>query len=455
MKEHAGHPETDAGPFAALAAKVCKVPDDPGCYLWKDAEGRVIYVGKAKHLRRRVASYIQRLADHPTRTLRMLQESVDLEWLVTDSEVEALLLENQLIKDLQPRFNVLLKDGKNYPLLAVTREEFPKVFITRDHNQTGADLLGPFTNAGELQRAYHFLQRAFRFRTCDLDIRENDPGRRHFAACLNWHIKRCSAPCTTRIDAAAYGEDIRAMRAFVTGRGAKGSLIAGLRERMVTVAKELRFEDAARIRDQIEALGRLKERGKLSDYREPAAPVIDIGAGVLALQTHLGLAGPARTIEGFDIAHLQGQHVVASLVQFVNGVPNKDGYRRFRVKGAIDMARNDDFASMREVVGRRYRRLRDEGQPLPDLVLIDGGLGQLNAALAALEAEGVVLPAIVGLAKREETIVVPGGRSIRLPRRDAGLRLLQYVRDEAHRFCRRYYHLLQRQALDAPANPDP
>ncbi len=439
----------------ALLAKIVIVPDDPGCYLWKDAEARVIYVGKAKHLRRRVASYVQRLAEHPARTLRMLQEAIDIEWLVTDSEVEALLLENQLIKDLQPRFNVLLKDGKDYPLLAVTREEFPKVFITRDRNQPNADLLGPFISGGDLQRAYHFLQRAFRFRTCDLDIREADPGRRNFAACLNWHIKRCSAPCTTRIGAVAYGEDIRAMRAFVTGRSAKGPLVADLRERMIGAAKELRFEDAARIRDQIEALARLKERGKLSDYREPAAPVIDIGAGVIALQAHIGLVGPARTIEGFDIAHLHGQHVVASLVQFVNGVPNKDGYRRFRVKGAIGQVRNDDFASMREVVGRRYRRLRDEGQPFPDLVLIDGGLGQLNAALAALEAEGVVLPAIVGLAKREETIVLPGGRSLRLPRRDAGLRLLQYVRDEAHRFGRRYYHLLQRQALDTPAEPAP
>ncbi len=174
-----------------------------------------------------------------------------------------------------------------------------------------------------------------------------------------------------------------------------------------------------------------------------------------ALQQHLGLAGPARTIEGFDIAHLQGNYVVASLVQFVNGVPNKDGYRRFRVKGALEQARNDDFASMREVVGRRYRRLKDEGTPFPDLVLIDGGTGQLNAALAALAEEGVQLPAIVGLAKREETIVLPDGRNLRLPRRDAGLRLLQYVRDEAHRFCRRYYHLLQRQALDTGSPADP
>jgi len=439
----------------ALLAKVASAPDDPGCYLWKDAEGRVIYVGKAKHLRRRIASYVQRLDDHAPRTLRMLQEAVDLEWLVTDSEVEALLLENQLIKDVQPRFNVLLKDGKDYPVLAITREEFPRVYVTRQRDLPGTDYLGPFVSGLDLQRAYHFLQRAFRVRTCELDLHESDPARRSFSPCLNWHIKRCSAPCTTKIGAAEYGEDIRALRAFVTGHGAKGPLMDALRVRMKEAAGQLRFEDAARIRDQLQALDRLKERGKLSDYREPAAPVIDIGAGVASLQKHLGLAGPARTIEGFDIAHLQGSYVVASLVQFVNGVPNKDGYRRFRVKGALERARNDDFASMREVVGRRYRRLKDEGTPFPDLVLIDGGIGQLNAALAALAEEGVQLPAIVGLAKQEETIVQPDGRNLRLPRRDAGLRLLQYVRDEAHRFCRRYYHLLQRQALEPDYNPDP
>lgn len=437
-----------------LLAKIPSVPDDPGCYLWKDAEGRVIYVGKAKHLRRRVASYVQRLDEHQPRTRRMLADAVDLEWLVAGSEIEALLTESMLIKELQPRYNVLLKDGKDYPLLAITREEFPRVFLTRDRNLAGADLLGPFPSAGDLQRATHFLQRAFRFRTCDLDLREDDPARRSFAPCLNWHIKRCSAPCTTRIGAAEYGEDIRALRAFVSGRG-RGDLLDGLRARMRAAAGDLRFEDAARVRDQIQAIERLSERGRLADYREPAAPVIDIGAGMVALQQHLALAGPARTIEGFDIAHLHGRHVVAAMVQFVGGVPNKDGYRRFRVKGAMENVRNDDFASMREVVGRRYRRLREEGRPFPDLVLIDGGLGQLNAALAALAAEEVRLPAIVGLAKREETIIRPDGSGLRLPRRDAGLRLLQYVRDEAHRFCRRYYHLLQRQALDTPAQPDP
>ena len=248
-----------------LLAKIPSVPDDPGCYLWKDAEGRVIYVGKAKHLRRRVASYVQRLDEHQPRTRRMLADAVDLEWLVAGSEIEALLTESMLIKELQPRYNVLLKDGKDYPLLAITREEFPRVFLTRDRNLAGADLLGPFPSAGDLQRATHFLQRAFRFRTCDLDLREDDPARRSFAPCLNWHIKRCSAPCTTRIGAAEYGEDIRALRAFVSGRG-RGDLLDGLRARMRAAAGDLRFEDAARVRDQIQAIERLSERGRLADW---------------------------------------------------------------------------------------------------------------------------------------------------------------------------------------------
>jgi excinuclease ABC subunit C len=432
---------------AALAATISDLPTGPGCYLFKDAAGHEIYVGKAKNLRRRVASYFQERDGHPARTLRLVQEAVDVAVIPTDSEVEALLLENVLIKDLQPRFNVKLKDDKSYPLLAITREEFPRVYCTRERQESGVDYLGPFGSAKELYRAYHFLMRVFRFRVCDLDLHEGDPKRRGFAPCLNYHIKRCSAPCTTRVTRAEYAEDIRALRAFLSGR-AKGEVLSSLRARMKQAAGELRYEDAARCRDQIHALERLKERGRLKDYDEPDAPVIDLGSGLTGLQRHLGLPHPVKVIEGFDIAHLHGDFVVASLVQFVAGVPNKDGYRRFKVRGADGRARNDDFAAMREVVGRRYRRLRDEGAPLPDVVLIDGGHGQVGAALQALRAEQVDLPCLIGLAKREETIIRADGGELRLPRRDAGLKLLQYVRDEAHRFCRRYFHLLQRQALD-------
>ncbi len=430
-----------------IAMLVAQLSTGPGCYIYKDAAGNEIYVGKAKNLRKRVASYFQSREGHPAKTLRLVKEVADIQTIETDSEVEALLLENVLIKDLQPRYNIKLKDDKSYPLLAITREPFPRVYCTRERQAEGVDYIGPFGTAKELYRAYHFLMRVFRFRVCELDIQEDDPKRHHFSPCLNYHIKRCSAPCTMKVSRADYGQDIAALRAFLRGR-AKGEVLTSLRSRMSQAAGELRFEDAARCRDQIVALERLKQRGRLQDYDEPEAPTIDLHSGLKRLQEHLGLARPVQVIEGFDIAHLAGEHVVASLVQFIGGVPNKDGYRRFKVRGVDENPGNNDFAAMHEVVGRRYRRLRDEGGVIPDVVLIDGGLGQVGVALQALEAVQVSIPCLIGLAKREETIVRSDGTMLQLPRRDPALKLLQYVRDEAHRFCRRYFHLLQHQALD-------
>jgi len=432
---------------STLAERIAALGDGPGCYLFKDAAGRVIYIGKAKRLRRRVAGYFQAgRGGHSPFTSRLALEAADVEGVPTDSEVEALLLENALIKELQPRLNVRLKDDKDFPLVAITREEFPRVFVTRERGLAGIDYYGPFVSAKDLYRAYNFLMRVFRFRVCDLALRDDDPKRASFRPCLNFHIKRCSAPCTTRIGAADYQEDIRALRAFLGGR-AKGAVITGLTTRMKTAAGQLRFEDAAHCRDQLAALERLKSRGRLRDYQEGAAPPVDIVAGLDALRDALGLATAPRLIEGFDIAHLQGTHVVASVVRFADGVPDKDQYRRFKIQGEDGAPGNNDFLAMREVVARRYRRLRDEQATLPDLVLIDGGHGQLRMALDALGELEVTLPAVIGLAKREETIVRADGSELRLGRRDPGLRLLMYVRDEAHRFCRRYFHLLQRKAM--------
>jgi excinuclease ABC subunit C len=443
-----GEGELTAAIATQLSQKLAQLPTAPGCYIFKDASGRAIYVGKAKNLRRRACSYFTSRRGHTPFTMRLAQDAADVETVETDSEVEALLLENTLIKELQPRLNVRLKDDKDFPLIAVTREDFPRVFITRDRSLDRVDFYGPFISAKDLYRAYNFLQRVFRFRVCDLDIREDDPKRRSFSPCLNFHIRRCSAPCTMRIGAVAYDQDIRALRSFVTGRN-KSAIISELKERMAAASRTMRFEEAAHCRDQLRALDRLKERGRLSDYDEAAAPTVDIAAGMKALMEALTLPFEPRTIEGFDIAHLQGQYVVASMVQYVGGVPNKDAYRRFRIRGEGNGdPGNDDFAAMREVVGRRYRRLRDEGAPFPDLALIDGGHGQVAMAVRACRELAVDPPVIVGLAKREETIVRPDGSEIALAKRDPGLRLLMYVRDEAHRFCRRYYHLLQRKGLE-------
>jgi excinuclease ABC subunit C len=433
-----------------LAERLAAIPTTPGCYLYQDADGRALYVGKAKQLRRRVLSYFQILPGgvrhHSARLRTMVMELATIETFETDSEVEALLLENRLIKELQPRWNIRLKDGKDYPLLVITRDPFPKVFVTRDRALPDVDYVGPFVSSTELYRAYHFLQRTFRFRVCDLDIRDDDPARRTFKPCLNWHIKRCSAPCTLAISGPDYRGDIAALQGFLSGRG-KAAVVTDLQTRMRGAARDLRFEDAARLRDQLVAIDRLKRRGRLSDWAEPGAPTVDLLAGGTGLQQALGLTAPPRVIEGFDIAHLQGQHVVASLVRFVGGVPDKDGYRRFQVDGGIEGPSNNDVGSMREVVGRRYRRLRDEAAPLPDIILIDGGPAQVAAARSVLGELGIVGPCLIGLAKREETIIRADGTPLRLSHRDPALKLLQYVRDEAHRFCRRYFHLLQRKAL--------
>ncbi|TVR16331.1 MAG: excinuclease ABC subunit UvrC [Planctomycetota bacterium] len=433
----------------AVDAETLKaLPTGPGCYLFRDSDGSEIYVGKAKNIRKRVSSYFHRGRGHPTRTLRLVQEAVSVNTIETDSEVEALLLENRLIKELQPRYNVNLKDGKEYPLLAISRDPFPKVFITRNSSLRNVDLIGPFASATQLRRAYHFLMRVFQFRTCDLDIQEHDPQRRYFTPCLNYHIKRCSAPCTLRINQEQYNDDIKALRAFLAGRN-KRQVVDTLRQRMAAAASDMRYEDAARYRDQLQAIDRLQERGRLRDWQGGPAPVIAGDEGARKLAQALGLEHSPRIIEGFDIAHYMGTHVVAAMVQFVDGIPNKDGYRRFRVHGEAgdDNPGNNDFAAMREVVARRYARLRDEGRDFPDILLIDGGLGQVHMAVEALRTEQVHLPCVVGLAKREETMVLPSGDEIRLSRRNPGLKLLQYVRDEAHRFSRRYLHLLQGKQL--------
>ena len=432
--------------MADLIERVNELTTAPGCYVFKDAAGDEIYVGKAKNLRKRVQSYFQRGEAHPVRTLRLVQEIADVEVFETGSEVEALLLENRLIKDLQPRFNVRLKDDKTYPLLAITREEFPRVYLTREQRKPGVDYYGPFGSMTELRRAYHFLMRVFQFRVCTLDISEDDPKRKHFRPCLNYHIKRCSAPCTLKVDREQYGRDIKGLRGVLTGRGV-GGIARDLREQMETASADMAYEEAARYRDQLAAVESLRERGDLADHDVGPAPVVTADTALSSVQRALQLDQPPRVIEGFDIAHLQGTDVVASMVQFVDGVPNRDGYRRFRVKAAELERRNDDFAAMSEVVGRRYRRLRDEGAALPDVVLIDGGLGQVHAARDILAELEVSVGCLVGLAKKEELLVLPDGSEIKLTRRNPGLKLLMYVRDEAHRFCRRYHHLLRAKGL--------
>ena len=281
-----------------------------------------------------------------------------------------------------------------------------------------------------------------RFRTCGLDIQETDPRWRWFRPCLLASINQCTAPCNQRISAAEYGDDIRRLILFLDGH--KDDLLKELRDAMQQASRELKFEKAARMRDEIKALENLNLRGNLREHAQPAAFYIDPKRGVRGLKKVFDLAKLPRRIEGVDIAHLQGGETVASLVQFIDGMPFKPGFRRFKIRTVQGV---DDFASMREVISRRFLRLQQEDGGFPDLLLVDGGKGQLSAVMATFAALEITPPFTISLAKQEEEVFLPGESDPRrLSRHSFALRLLQSVRDESHRFAQSYHHLLRRKA---------
>jgi excinuclease ABC subunit C len=425
------------------AEKVRSFPHAPGVYLMKDEAGRVIYVGKAKDLRNRAGSYFLKAAAEEARTARFVSEIRDIDFLQTESEVDALLLEARLVKDIQPKYNQDLKDDKTFPYLEIhVREDFPRVEFTREPQERGTKLYGPFASASGLRGALQVLQKIFRFRTCSLDIEEGDERWRWFRPCLLASIHQCTAPCNLRISKEEYRKDIRRLQKFL--EGGKQSLLNEMRQEMGAAAKSLRFEEAAQLRDELHLLETLDQRGELDTHVQPEVFHIDPQKGVTGLQKILKLSKPPRTIEGVDIAHLGGTETVASLVQFIDGMPFKPGYKRFRIRNVQGV---DDFASIHEVVARRFQRLNDEGQAFPDVLLIDGGKGQLHAAMAAFSVLEIEPPTVLSLAKREEEVFLPHtDEPLRLSRHSFALRLLQYVRDEAHRFAQHYHHILRRKS---------
>ncbi len=425
--------------------KVKTFPDAPGVYLMKDAQGRVIYVGKAVNLRSRAGSYFSSLAAVDRRTANLVPEIADLDFIQTHSEVDALLLESRLIKDIQPKYNQELKDDKTFPYLQITtNEDFPRVEFTRKPASSGVKLYGPFTNAKKLRATIVVLQKVFKFRNCGLDIEEGDQRWRWFRPCLLASINQCTAPCNLRISKDDYKQDIRRLTLFLDGKGT--DLLAELREEMLTASKELRFERAGKLRDAIKALENVDRslKSALENNLQPEAFYVDPKRGMHGLKKVFGLDKPPRRIEGMDIAHLQGGETVASLVQFIDGLPFKQGYKRFRIKSVEGV---DDYASMREIVSRRFRRLQQDGEPFPDILLIDGGKGQLNAVMETFAALEIKPPFTISLAKQQEEVFLPGeSDSRKLSRHSFGLRLLQFVRDEAHRFAQHYHHLLRRKS---------
>lgn len=444
-----------------LLTKARELPPVPGVYLMKDGAGVVVYIGKAGRLPDRVASYFVPSAELGPRKSQMLELVEDFEILECETEWEALLVESRLIKDTHPRFNTRLIDDKTFPYLAVTmREDFPRVLVTRQPSSEmlrGATILGPFVTAGALRQAIQLLQRVFKYRTCKLDIVEGDPKLVHFRPCILYSINQCTAPCAAKIGREAYRGDVQRFVAFLQSK--RSVMLRAMREQMESASRELRFEEAANLRDQIRAIEKLSERSTRAEGWQPETEVslLDPKKATRALAKVLGLDAPVRVIEAIDIAHLMGGETVAAKVCFVDGRPLKAQYRRYRIAAELGTAgagsllgdgparQNDDYASIREVVSRRYREAGEGHELYPDVILIDGGLGQLHAALEAFQTLDVKPPMVISLAKKEELIYVQEkSEPIRLSRTNQALRLCQAIRDEAHRFAQHYHHVLRR-----------
>jgi len=416
----------------------------------KDESGVVLYVGKANRLPDRVSSYFLPSTDLGPRKQPMIALIAEFDFIPCEGEWEALLLEARLVKDLKPRFNARLLDDKTYPYLAVTiREEFPAVHITRDpaHERfRGARVYGPFTSGADLRHAVQLLQRVFQFRTCKLPIRSTDQRWRWFRPCILHSIRQCTAPCNLRVSREDYRRQVKRLILVLEGR--KDRLLRRMERDMARASKAMEFEKAARLRDDIRALASLGRRGEVERDIQPEVFPIDPRKGLRGLRKILAMDKVPRVVEGIDIAHLGGTDTVASLVCFIDGLPFKPGYRRVRIRTVAGV---DDYASIREVVGRRFTREErdDREEVFPDILLIDGGKGQLGAAREALDLVGRQPARLISLAKQNEEIFTVGQADpIVLSRHSEALRLLQAVRDEAHRFARHYHHHLRRKRIE-------
>lgn len=428
-----------------LRATIGRLPNGPGVYLLKDAAGRVLYVGKAKDLRSRVGSYFQPGADllntRGPDIARMAAMVTDVDFLDCETEVDAFLREARLIKDIQPPFNAQLKDDKTFPYVEITvRDDFPGVYVTRTPRLKGSKLYGPFSSASGVRDAVNALQKVFKFRTCELEIHEGDESRRFFRPCLLHAIDQCTAPCAALIGKEAYKRDIDRLKKFMASK--RSVVVRRMTKEMEDASTGRDYEEAARLRDRIRAIESLALSGDVREDVQPEVFYIDPTRGLERLAELLGLENPPRCIEGIDIANLMGEETVGSLVCFIDGKPFKNAYRRFRIKSVEG---TDDYAAIREVVSRRYRYAAEGEELYPDVILIDGGLGQLHAAQAAFEDMHLHPPMVISLAKREEEVYIQARSTpVRLTRNNEALRLLQQVRDEAHRFAQHYHHILRR-----------
>ncbi|MBN2316410.1 MAG: excinuclease ABC subunit UvrC [Sedimentisphaerales bacterium] len=427
-----------------IRQKIKDFPTGPGLYFMKGPADQVLYIGKAKNLRSRVGSYFQQsmdpIATRGPKIAEMLNKVENVDFLETPNEVEAVLAEARLIKDIRPPYNTDLVDDKTFPYLEImTSDDFPGVYITRKPHPHGSRLFGPFTSAKDLRDVLVILQKIFRFRTCKLDIYETDTKRRFFRPCLLYSIKQCAAPCAARIDRDEYKKIITDLIRFL--RSKRSTVLRQLKKQMLEASQALQYEKAAMYRDRIRLIERLDQRGTPDENVQPEVFAGDPTEALMQLRDALGINEPVRIIEGIDIANISGAEAVGSLVKFIDGKPFKSGYRRFKINTVKGI---DDYAMIAEVVKRRYKYALRGEELWPDLVLIDGGLGHLHAAEKALRELNAPSVRIASIAKREEEIFLQGNTSpLRLPARSPVRKLLQYVRDEAHRFAQHYHHILR------------
>ncbi len=420
-----------------------EIPAKPGVYIYRDRFGKVIYVGKASNLRRRMSSYF-----HPSRRatadpkLRSLINSIDSwNFEVVNTETEALLLEAKLIKTYAPHYNVLMRDDKRYLLLKIDwNEKFPTLTLARIRKSGNFEYFGPFPNGSALRATLEYLLRHFGLRAC----RDSEPDAETKKHCLKRIIKDCCAPCNGDITPEAYRQRLDAALAVLKGN--ISDLRKELQETMAEASRNMNFEKAAKTRDILDNLEAVFGR-RSRIFRTPELPDRNPGVeAVKSLANHLGLKEIKNPIIGFDISNILGTLAVASLVSFSDGKPCRENYRRFRIK---TVEGSDDFAMMNEAVNRHFGRLIRENRPLPGLMLVDGGKGQLSSALNALAKLKCPPFPVIGLAKRNEEIFLPGrSEPVIIDRHDPALRLLQSVRDEAHRFAITFHRSLRMKALE-------
>lgn len=544
---------------ATVEEKLVNLPTGPGVYQHKDLEGNVLYVGKAKNLRSRVRQYFQKSRVAEPRIDRMLTKATDLEIIVTDSEVEALILEANLIKKLKPRYNVNFKDDKSYPYIVITNEPYPRVFVTRQIRRDGSRYFGPYTDVKNVRSALKTVRDIFMIRSCNYFIDDESIKKRKIKVCLDYHIKKCEGPCEGLVSQASYNAMIDQVAQLLQGK--TETLIQILREEMERLAAGMKFEEAAVLRDRVKGLEAYSEKQKAVDLdpldrdifafasegddacgvifkirdgkmigrqhyymtnveEKPGSEVLEtllqqyyLGAdyipnevllsatiedadavqrwlsekrgdtvslicptegegaklvrlsqsnakflldelkiqkmkradyvphAVKSLQRDLRLSKLPRRIECFDNSNIQGSDPVASMVVFVDGKAKKSEYRKFKIRSVVGP---DDFASMKEIIERRYTRVLSEGLELPDLIMVDGGKGQLSSAVEVLNKLGLHDQPIIGLAKKLEEVFLPGkSEAEMIPKSSTGLRLLQQIRDEAHRFAITFHRSLR------------